>query len=638
MVLNRGKKAKQIILTGILLLFTVSIVLAVPSTITKKPKTATPPNLLTQTTIMVEGRNSNSNEGATEWNQTYGGTDFDEGYSVAQTSDGGYIITGFTGSFGAGQEDVWLIKTDENGIEEWNQTYGRADPDGGFCVKQTSPDGGYIIAGATDSFGGGSEVWLIKTDENGIEEWNRTYGGAGADWGFCVKQTSPDGGYIITGWTYSFGGGSEVWLVKTNASGAEEWNQTYGRAGIDRGRCVVQTTDGGYIITGSTTSFGDGDEVWLIKTYPDGAEEWNRTYGGAGADYAYCVRQTSDGGYIITGDTGSFGDPDGDVWLIKTDASGAEEWNQTYGGTDVDMGFFVVQTSDGGYIITGGTTSFGDIEGDVWLIKTDASGNEKWNQTYGATDEDWGYCVEQTSDGGYIIAGGTNSFDGRGYDFWLVKVFHDVPVIDQPDDIVYEEGSTGYNITWHPRDPVNPHMFNVTRNDTLLNSSSWDGGDIMVNVDGLSVGTYIFTCTVNDTVGFSASDSVTVTVTPDITPPIIDEPADITYEEGETGYSITWKPRDANPHMYNITMNGTLIAFGDWGGGAITIDLDLIVGTYIFICSVNDTSGNSASDTVIVTVTEAPEEEEGFPWLWLGVGIVLAVAGIGAAILYFKKE
>ncbi len=479
MVLNCGKKAKQIVLAGILLLFTVSIVLAVPPTITKKTKTTNPLNLPIQTTTLTEGRNSNSEEGAMEWNQTYGGTDFDEGYSVAQTSDGGYIITGVTGSFGAGQEDVWLIKTDENGIEEWNKTYGRADPDGGYCVEQTSPDGGYIITGVTGSFGGGAEVWLIKTDENGIEEWNKTYGRAGSDGGYCVEQTVPDGGYIITGYTYSFGGGAEVWLVKTNASGAEEWNQTYGRAGIDRGRCVVQTTDGGYIITGSTTSFGGGDEVWLIKTYPDGAEEWNRTYGGAGADYAYCVRQTTDGGYIITGDTSSFGDPDGDVWLIKTDASG----------------------------------------------------NEKWNQTYGATDEDWGYCVEQTGDGGYIITGGTNSFDGRGYDFWLVKVFHDVPVIDQPDDIVYEEDSTGHNITWHPRDPVNPHMFNVTRNDTLLNSSSWDGGDISVNVDGLSVGTYLFTCSVNDKLGFSASDTVMVTVT--VAPE--EEP-----EEEEEGFPWFW--------------------------------------------------------------------------------------------------
>jgi len=551
MVLNRGKKAKQIILTGILLLFTVSIILAVPPTITKKTTTTTNPlNPTTQTTTMVEGRNSNGDEGATEWNQTFGRTGEDEGYCVEQTSDGGYIITG---SITAGPDDydVWLIKTYPNGTEEWNQTYGGTDYDMGYCVEQTS-DGGYIITGFTDSFGaGGFNVWLIKTYPNGTEEWNQTYGGTDLDEGLCVEQTIPDGGYIITGSTNSFsvgGGDDDVWLIKTYPNGTEEWNQTYGRTDDEKGKGVEQTSDGGYIITGWTRSFGDGDEVWLIKTYPNGTEEWNQTYGRTGNEWGYCVEQTTpDGGYIISGWTNSFGDGS-EVWLIKTNANGDTIWNQTYGGTGSEDGRCVEQTADGGYIITGGTTSFGDP--DVWLLKTDANGNEVWNQTYGRADQDWAWCVEQTSDGGYIITGYTESYGAGDIDVWLIKVFHDVPFIDQPADIVYEEGSIGHNITWHPRDPVNPHMFNVTRNETLVNSSAWDGGDITVNVDGLSIGTYIFNCTVNDKLGFSASD------------------------------------------------------------------------------------------TVMVTVTEAPEEEEeeGFPWLWLGVGVVVVAAGIGAAILYFKKE
>jgi len=553
MVLNRGKKAKQIILTGILLLFTVSIILAVPPTITKKTTTTTNPlNPTTQTTTMVEGRNSNGDEGATEWNQTFGRTGEDEGYCVEQTSDGGYIITGsITDSFGAGGFNVWLIKTYPNGTEEWNQTYGGTDYDMGYSVEQTS-DGGYIITGFTDSFGaGGFNVWLIKTYPNGTEEWNQTYGGTDLDEGLCVEQTIPDGGYIITGSTNSFsvgGGDDDVWLIKTYPNGTEEWNQTYGRTDDEKGKGVEQTSDGGYIITGWTRSFGDGDEVWLIKTYPNGTEEWNQTYGRTGNEWGYCVEQTTpDGGYIISGWTNSFGDGS-EVWLIKTNANGDTIWNQTYGGTGSEDGRCVEQTADGGYIITGGTTSFGDP--DVWLLKTDANGNEVWNQTYGRADQDWAWCVEQTSDGGYIITGYTESYGAGDIDVWLIKVFHDVPFIDQPADIVYEEGSIGHNITWHPRDPVNPHMFNVTRNETLVNSSAWDGGDITVNVDGLSIGTYIFNCTVNDKLGFSASD------------------------------------------------------------------------------------------TVMVTVTEAPEEEEeeGFPWLWLGVGVVVVAAGIGAAILYFKKE
>ncbi len=342
----------------------------------------------------------------------FGGNDNDEGKSVQQTTDGGYIITGVTGCYD--NCDVWLIKTDSQGNEQWNQTFGGSESDKGESVQQTT-DGGYIITGSTSSFGNGnSDVWLIKTDSQGNEVWNQTFGGSG---GYSVQQTT-DGGYIITGKTVSNYMGLDIWLIKTDSQGNEVWNQTFGGDYGDSGNSVQQTEDGGYIITGYIHF--NGHHVFLIKTDSNGNEEWTHTFVRT-YDIGNSVQQTTDGGYIITGSTHSFGGNDNDIWLIKTDSQGQEEWDKTFGGSDYDIGYSVQQTTDGGYIITGLTGSFGNGNRDVWLIKTDSNGNEEWNQTFGGSERDMGYSVQQTEDNGYIITGYTNSFGNGSYDVLLIK-------------------------------------------------------------------------------------------------------------------------------------------------------------------------------------------------------------------------
>ena len=361
----------------------------------------------------------------TLWTKTFGGSDYDYGRSVQLTSDGGYIITGYT-DYGTGNSNIYLIKTDANGNEEWWRTFGGNGYDEGWSVQQTS-DGGYIIAGWTSSFGAGdNDVYLIKTDANGDTLWTQTFGGSDPDQGYSVQQTS-DGGYIIAGYTTSYGaGGYDVYLIKADSEGNESWSQTFGGIDNDQGFSVQQTTDAGYIIVGHTSSFGAGFyDVYLIKTDANGDTLWTQTFGGSGPDYGKSVQQTLDGGYIIAGYT-SLGAGPAAVYLIKTDANGNESWYQTFGGSSSDHGRSVQQTLDGGYIISGYTGSYGAGGSDVYLIKTDANGNESWYQTFGGSYSDHGESVQQTSNGGYIVAGWTQSFGSGGYDVWLIKTAPDI--------------------------------------------------------------------------------------------------------------------------------------------------------------------------------------------------------------------
>jgi hypothetical protein len=361
-----------------------------------------------------------------EWTRSFGGAGFDEGYSVQQTTDGGYIIAGITTSYGAGGADVYLVKTNSSGSVQWTQTFGGAESDVGQSVQQTI-DGGYIVSGNTRSYGAGQDdAYLIKTNSSGSVQWTRIFGGAGFDEGYSVQQTT-DGGYIIAGYTSSYGAGSaDVYLVKTNSSGSVQWTQTFGGAESDVGQSVQQTTDGGYIIAGYTTSYGAGGlDVYLVKTNSSGSVQWTRTFGGAGYDHGQSVQQTIDGGYIVSGSTRSYGAGQDDVYLIKTNSSGSVQWTRTFGGAGYDYGHSVQQTTDGGYIIVGATDFHPPIWADVYLVKTNSSGSVQWTRTFEQAGNGLVSSVQQASDGGYIVAGGSSYIvaGGSSYnDVYLIKL------------------------------------------------------------------------------------------------------------------------------------------------------------------------------------------------------------------------
>jgi len=308
--------------------------------------------------------------GEMEWNKTIGGEEHDVGRSIKYTSDGGYIITGSTQSFTIGETDIWLIKINNNGIEEWNRTFGGVDYDVGYSVIESS-EGGYILTGYTKSFGsGGNDLWLIKTDNDGNMLWNKTYGGIEDDIGESIVQTT-DEGYIITGNTCSYGSGwTDVWLLKTDKDGNEQWNKTYGEENIDMGLSIQQTNDEGFIICGIQCKelFGPSD-IWLIKTNNDGNIIWDNLFPGYYDDVGFSVLQTNDNGYLIAGYTNSYGEGWVDIYLVKTDSEGQIEWYKTLGGEEADVSYSIQETKDGGYIIIGFTNSFEKDSFDVWLIK-----------------------------------------------------------------------------------------------------------------------------------------------------------------------------------------------------------------------------------------------------------------------------
>ena len=322
----------------------------------------------------------------TLWTRTFGGDSSDIGYQVQQTIDSGFVIVGETKSFGAGNADVYLIRTNPDGDTLWTKTFGGTFYDIGNSVLQTD-DGGFIIVGETASFGtGNADVYLIRTNSNGDTLWTKTYGGTDGDQSYSICKTG-DSGFVIAGQKEAFYVNNpdniDAFLIRIDLNGDTLWTKTYDVTDYDVGFSVQETKDSGYIITGSiydvdaTTT----EDVYLIRTKSNGDTLWTRTFGGTSMDAGASVKQTFDGGYIIAGYTWSIGAGFYDVYLIRIDAEGSTLWEQTYGETEYNEGNSIQQTSDGGFIIAGATQSFGAGGSDVYLIRLDTitTGIKKYN-------------------------------------------------------------------------------------------------------------------------------------------------------------------------------------------------------------------------------------------------------------------
>jgi len=363
------------------------------------------------------------------WARTYGGSKNDEAYSVQQTSDGGYIVAGYTSSFGAGGHDVWILKLRLDGKEIWNKTYGGTAYDEAHSIQQTQ-DGGYIVAGATSSKGAGNyDFWILKLDDRGNLIWDKTYGGTADDSAHFIRQTQ-DGGFIVAGDSSSFASTwFAFWILKLDQDGNLVWDKVYERSGWDVATSIQQTQDGGYIVTGPSPPLDRGfSDVWIIKLNPNGDKVWEKTYeqtSGNEAYISYSVQQTKNGGYIVAAFVGG---GKNDFWVLKLDENGDMVWDKNYGGTVLD-GWdeirAIKQTQDGNFIASGYSSSYaGGYYGsyDFWILKLDSTGNLIWNKSYGGNYDDKAYSIQQTLDGGYIIAGTTNSFGAGGTNILILKL------------------------------------------------------------------------------------------------------------------------------------------------------------------------------------------------------------------------
>jgi len=309
------------------------------------------------------------------WDKTFGGIEADMANSIIQTEDGGYAVAGFTWSKGAGRQDFWVIKLYEDGSKEWDRTFGGSEADVIYSIIQTK-DEGYAVAGKTKSIASGEKAWVIKLNRRGNKVWDNTFAKRTDDEIFSIIQTA-DGGYAVCGYTGAKEWGEvDCWVIKLDETVNTVWDKIFGGIGWDETNSILQTEDGGYVVFGFVQSKNKGrEDAWIAKLDENGEIVWDKAFGGIEAEVANSIIQTGDGGYVLAGYTWSEGAGREDAWIIKLDENGEIVWDKTFGGSDEDVARCIIQAEDGGYVLAGYTESKGAGRYDAWVIKLDEKGN-----------------------------------------------------------------------------------------------------------------------------------------------------------------------------------------------------------------------------------------------------------------------
>jgi len=425
---------------------------------------------------------------AIQWQKNYGGNNAERATSTKQTSDGGYIVAGYTLSNNGdvvghrSSEDYWVLKLDANGNIVWKRIYGGNNSDRCYAVQQTT-DGGYILAGTSNSTDGnisnprgGFDMWIVKLNSTGNIVWKRNFGGSDDDAAYSIDQLN-SGAYIVAGESKSQTndidnnkGGYDFWILKLSATGNLLWEKNYGGSSDESAKSVHECTDGSIVVAGETTSNDydvsnnkGGYDFWVLRLNSSGNIRWKNTYGGTSNDNAYSVTQIANGNLVVVGETesnnGNVPNNKGgdDFWVLNLRGNGTVAWSKTYGGEADDNGRHIRETADGAVVVVGKSeSSSGDVSGhkgghDFWVVKIrKTTGNIEWQKSLGGFDNDFGYGIDVTADGSQVIVGESESSDGDlnnnkgNADYWIVKLTASGQRLQFDDELTTQEELKAY--------------------------------------------------------------------------------------------------------------------------------------------------------------------------------------------------